>query len=454
MDDWQTIEDEALELFKGLLRIDTTNPPGDERPAVAYLNEALSEEGLETWIGGKADERPNLVARLPATVEAEEDAGPVLLAGHTDVVPADADTWRHPPFGGVEADGCIWGRGAVDMKNMVAMSAMIVKLLAREQVPRRRDVIFAAVADEECGCEYGSQYLVDEYPDKVDAEVMLGEVGGFWQHIGEQTYLPVMIAEKGQVHLRMTATGPSGHGSIPRRDTAVGRLARALETLTTERLPYHLTRPVERFIDELTRTQGFGSALGLRGLKNGVSADIVIDRLLPDPAVARNFDALLHNTVSPTVLEGGETLNVIPGEVSCELDGRVLPGFDGADLVREVDALVDDPAIEIEVVSEKEAVAHDEVDGEVFAAIERIVGDHADHVIPVPYMIPGVTDAQHFSRLGTTCYGFSPLKIPEAADFEFSEMFHGVDERIPVEGFQWGLRVLYEVVGQLVRPRP
>ncbi|MFB6351646.1 MAG: M20/M25/M40 family metallo-hydrolase [Bradymonadaceae bacterium] len=454
MDDWATIEDEAIDLFKGLLQIDTTNPPGNEREAAEYLAGALREDGLEPWMGGRSDERPNLVARLPATVETDDEAGPVLLAGHTDVVPADEAQWSHPPFGAVEADGCIWGRGAVDMKNMVAMSAMTVKLLAREQVPRRRDLIFAAVADEERGCEYGSKFLVDEHPERVDAEVMLGEVGGFWQHIGEETYLPVMIAEKGQVHLRMTATGPSGHGSIPRRDTAVGALARAVDRLTRERLPYHLTRPVERFIDALARTQDFGSGIGLKGLKNGAIAGTVLDRLLPDPAVARNFDALLHNTVSPTILQGGEQVNVIPGEVSCELDGRVLPGFDADDLVREVEVLVDDPAIDIQVVSEQQAVEHDSVDGEVFEAIERIVGDHAEEAIPVPYMIPGYTDAQHFSRLGTTCYGFSPVKIPEQADLEFSELFHGVDERIPTDGFKWGLRVLYEAVGQLVRPRP
>ena len=452
MDDWSNIEDEAVDLFKGLLRIDTTNPPGHERPAAEYLEEALTADGLATWMGGKSDERPNLVARLPATVESDD--GPVLLAGHTDVVPADAEAWSHPPFGAVEADGCIWGRGAVDMKNMVSMSAMVVKLLARQEVPRRRDIIFAAVADEEQGFEYGSEWLVDQHPERVEADVMLGEVGGFWQHINGVTYLPVMVAEKGQAHLRMTAKGPTGHGSMPRRETAVGALGEAVGTLTRERLPYHLTRPVERFIDALAETQDLGSSIGLKGLGSRAFAHTVLDKLLPDPGVARNFDALLHNTVSPTRLQAGEALNVIPGEAWCDLDGRLLPGFGAEDLVREVEEVVDDPRIEIEVLSEKRAVAHDEVDGEVFEAIERVVGDHAPDAIPVPYMIPGVTDAQHFSRLGTRCFGFSPIRIPEEAEFEFSELFHGVDERIPTDGFTWGLRVLYEVVGQLVRPRP
>ena len=451
MNSWEEIGDEAVELFRGLLRIDTTNPPGNERAAAEYLAEALREDDLEPWIVESADRRGNLVARLPATVD-EPQAGPVLMAGHTDVVPADPAEWTHPPFEAEIADGCIWGRGAVDMKNMVSMSAMVMKLLARRGQPRRRDVIFAAVADEERGCEHGSKFLVDEHPERVEAEVMLGEVGGFWQHIGGVAYMPVMVAEKGQVHLRLTASGPSGHGSIPRRDTAVGALASAVETLSNERLPYHLTEPIERFVAALKETQSLGNRIGLSGLLRGATAGAVIDRLLPDPDVARNFDALLHNTVSPTILEAGSELNVIPNRATCELDGRILPGFDAEDLKREVEELVGDPRVDVEVVSSSGAVENTAVDGEVFEAIDDVVGDHAADAHPVPYMIPGYTDAQHFSRLGADCFGFSPIRIPEQSDLVFSELFHGVDERIPVDGFRWGMRVLHEVVERLVSP--
>lgn len=441
--------DEAIDLFKGLLQLDTTNPPGEELKAAEYLGASLREDGLDPWIVESDEGRGNLVVRLPATVESPE-AGPLMLAGHTDVVPAEAERWTHPPFAAVEDEGCIWGRGAVDMKNMVAMSAMVVKLLARKGAERSRDVIFAAVADEERGCEYGSKFLVEHHPDRVRAETMFGEIGGFWQTIGGVTYLPVMVAEKGQAHVRLRAQGPSGHGSIPRRDTAVEILARAVVRLSEQRLPYHLSEPTELFIRRLADHQPLGNRVGLMGLLNGRTAPFVLDHLLPDPDVARNFDALLHNTVSPTILEAGEKLNKIPGEAVCELDGRLLPGQTGADLKREIEQLLDEPRIEVEILREQGAVENERIEGPVFDAIEATVGDHAPDAVPVPYMIPGVTDAQHFSRLGTECYGFSPLKIPPDSEIVFSDLFHGVDERIPVEGFKWGLRVLYETVERLV----
>lgn len=450
--DWDAALDESVELFKGLLALDTTNPPGNEQIAAEYLADALADDGLDPWtVDGGADGRTNLVVRLPATVD--DPAPPLLLAGHTDVVPADADQWTHPPFGGVEADAMIWGRGAVDMKNMVAMSVTVARLLARTGAQRHRDLIVAAVADEEAGCAHGSAFLVDEHPDRVRAEYMLGEVGGFWQHIGGKTYIPIMVAEKGSAHVRLTARGPTGHGSIPRDDNALVHLARAIERLGTRRLPYHLTPVMERFFEQLAATQSLGSRIGLKGLLSERLSDVVLDRLLPDPAIARNFDALLHNTVSPTMIAAGTKRNVIPGEASCELDGRLLPGFSGEDLRREVAALIDDAAVEVEILSETTAAACEPIESPLLDTIYGVVGEHAPEAICVPYMIPGFTDAQYFSRLGTRCYGFSPLKIPADSDMTFSELFHGVDERVYTDGYRWGQRVLYDVVARFLSAR-
>ena len=449
--DRDALADEAVELFKGLLQIDTTNPPGHERRAAEYLEHHLRDEGYDPWMAEAGDRRANLVARLPATVDEPDE--PLLLAGHTDVVPADADAWRHPPFEAVEDDGCIWGRGAVDMKNMVATSATVMRAMARADGERRRDLIFAAVADEEAGCEHGSKFLVEEHPERVQAGCMIGEVGGFWQHVEGEVYIPVMVAEKGRAHLRLTVEGPSGHGSIPRSDTVVASLGRILERLSTERLPHHLTEPTERFVRTMAETQSLVSGLGLKGLLSAKTADIVLDRLLPDPEIARNFDALLHNTVSPTIVEAGETLNVIPSTAGCELDGRLLPGYSGDDLKREVEALLDDVSnVDIEVLSEQPAVETDPEAGEAMGAIREVVETHAPQAHPVPYMIPGYTDAQYFHRLGMQCFGFSPIRIPADRDLVFSELFHGVDERIPIDGFRWGVQVLFDLVRRLVEP--
>lgn len=457
---WTDVSDEAIDLFKGLLRLDTTNPPGDERLAVDYLAELLREDGIEPWIAESVDERgnarPNLVARLPATVDEREKAGgPLLLAGHTDVVPADADRWTHPPFDAVEDEGCIWGRGAVDMKNMVAMSAMVMKLLARagDAIPRRRDLIFAAVADEERGCTHGSQFLVEEHPERVRAEYMLGEVGGFWLDIQGVTFIPVMVAEKGQARLKITAAGQPGHGSMPRRDTAVRKLARAVEILSSKRLPYRKTPVMERFIRGVADEHGLPTSAALKGLLNKRTAHLVIDHLLPDADKARNFDALLHNTASPTILRAGEKLNVIPGEASVECDGRLVPGSSGEDLKREVEELLEAAGLEgleVDLMGSSPAVETDLGDRTVLEAIDRVCGTRAPDAVPIPYMIPGFTDARYFSRLGTKCFGFSPLKLQPDSDLVFSELFHGIDERVPADGFRWGVRVLFEVVEELL----
>jgi acetylornithine deacetylase/succinyl-diaminopimelate desuccinylase-like protein len=449
--DWDAIGQESLALFQALLRVDTTNPPGAERAAIALLADWLREDGLEPWIVESAPERANLVVRLPAT-HPIPGQGPLLLAGHVDVVPADASAWTHPPFAGEIHDGMVWGRGAVDMKNMVTMCAMVMRLFARSGTPRTRDIIFAAVADEEEGCTYGSQFLVDNHPERVQADYMLGEVGGFWLTLGSQVYVPVMVAEKGQVHLRLSASGPSAHGAIPHEDNALARIARAIDRLSTTRLPHHTTPVTERFISELAAAQPFPTRQVLRGLLNARASGPILDRVMPDRANARTFNALLHNTVSATMMKVGVKRNVIPPEAAVDLDGRILPGQSADDLVREVRAVIADPQVQIEVISAAKAPVVEDFDGPLFAVIREVVGQHAPEARCVPYMIPGFTDARAFSQLGTRCFGFSPLKLDPAHKLKFSELFHGVDERAPVDGFLWGQRVLWEVVTRFVAP--
>lgn len=448
--DWEALGGEALDLFRQLLRLDTTNPPGQEHLACELLAESLRADGIEPWVAESAPGRANLVARLPATTP-EPEAGPLLLAGHTDVVPAAPAQWTHPPFAGAEADEMIWGRGALDMKNMVAMSAMVLKLLARHpELERRREVIFAAVADEEEGCALGSSWLVEHHPERVRAEYMIGEVGGFWLNIGPRTYIPIMVAEKGRVHMRLRAHGPPGHGSIPHEDNALARMAQALTQLERRRLPYHLTPVVERFVRTLAATQPAPTNVGLLGMLRGQLEPLILDKLLPERGQARSFHAMLHNTATPTTIQGGGKLNVLPRTVDCELDGRTLPGQTAHDLAREVRQALDDSDIDVEILSASPPVVADPIEGPLLGTIERVVGRHAPEAVCVPYMITGFTDARAFSRLGTRCYGFSPLKLEPRHGLKFSELFHGVDERIPAEGFRWGQRVLFEVVAEFV----
>jgi acetylornithine deacetylase/succinyl-diaminopimelate desuccinylase-like protein len=441
---WDDIGRESVALFRGLLRIDTTNPPGNETAAAEYLADSLRRDGIEPTLLSSVAGRDNLVARLPATTKNPKP--PLLLAGHTDVVPAAAQNWTYPPFSATEADGLIWGRGAVDMKNMVSMSVMVLKLFKRMDIPRDRDIILAAVADEEEGCRHGTQFLVEEHPELVRAEYMLGEVGGFWLHVNGVTYMPIMTAEKGQAIVNMKATGPTGHGSIPREDNSLIRLSRALDRIGDRRLQHRVVPAMEHFIRVLAATQPAPAKFVLPLLLRSAAAGFILDKVLPEPELARSFSALLHNTVSPTMMSAGIKKNVIPGEAECVLDGRMLPGVGANELIEELREIVDDPQIEFETITENRGVHMEKFNTPLYRTIEAVVGEHSPKTVVTPYLIPGFTDAQYFHRLGMKCYGFSPIKLEAELNLKFSELFHGVDERIPTDGYVWGQRVLFDVV--------
>ncbi len=428
----------AREHLRALLRMDTTNPPGDEGPAADYVAEALRAAGLEAEVLRSPAGRPNVVARLEGTGARP----PLLVHGHLDVVPADPSRWTHPPFEAVEADGCLWGRGAIDMKNLVAQAVAIVCGLKRAGIQPARDIIVAAVADEEAGCEHGSRFLVEHHPDKVRAEYALGEGGGFSVHFAGRRFYPVMVAEKGVAWLRLVAEGKPGHGSMPDPHSAVHKLAHALSRIASVRLPQHPTPVVEEFVRGLAQNAPVHAALGLRLLLVPQLRDVVLDRLFPDPSLARPFAAILSNTVSPTVLRAGDKTNVIPGRATCELDGRTLPGQTTADLIRELEEVAG-PEVRFEVIQDAPPT-ETTPDTDMYRHLCATLRRHDPEAIPVPSLCPGFTDASSFARLGTRCYGFMPLKLP--ADLRFAELFHGDDERIPLDSLDWGTRVLWDAV--------
>jgi acetylornithine deacetylase/succinyl-diaminopimelate desuccinylase-like protein len=438
--DWQVEGDKCVQLLCELIRIPTVNPPGNERPAAELLADFLTAAGLEPTILESEPGRASLVVRH---LGSGRDA-PLLLNGHLDVVEADAPSWTHPPFSGDRADGCIWGRGAVDMKNMVAMSACVIALLARRGQKLSRDLIFAAVADEETGSSKGAHFLVSQHPELVRAEYALGELGGFSQHVMGRVFYPIQVAEKGQVWLRARYVGEAGHGSIPRKDSAVVRAAQAIARVGTSRLPVHPTPVVERFLRELSAALPVPARFVLPQLSTAALTSVILDRLIPDAALRRTMATYIANTASPTVVRAGTKTNVIPESAMFEIDGRTLPGQTEADFLRELRPLLGEEAA-LEVFESQPPVSSP-VDTPLYRCLCETLRDHDPDGIPIPAMIPGFTDAKAYARLGTTYYGFAPIRFAPGDGLVFSALYHGKDERIPEAGLRWGLRVLYDAV--------
>lgn len=437
------VAEDAVRLCQALIRLDTTNPPGREQVAAELVAAWLAASGLEPQILASAPGRANVVARLRGSGELP----PLLLTAHLDVVEADPATWSRPPFSGDIADGFLWGRGAVDMKNMAAMSASVVGALARAKARPRRDIIFAAVADEEAGSDLGASWLVAHHPELVRAEFALGEVGGFTMYLGGLTLYPVQVAEKGYARIRARVRGTPGHGSMPREDSAVVRLAAAIARLGASPLPAHRTQAFEDFVAAAAaRAPGPLRPL-LRRLGSPRIAPTLL-RLLPDKSLARAMAALLANTASPTILRAGAKTNVIPGVAECEIDGRTLPGQTTEDILRELRAVLGDD-VELEVMRATPPIVTDPFRSPVWDAIVLVLGQREPDAVVAPYLMPGSTDAKAFTRLGTRWYGFAPVKLPKG--LRFADLYHGTDERIPVDGLRWGTEVLAEVVAEIAQ---
>ena len=437
--DWQAVGREAVAHLQALIRLDTTNPPGNERIATDYIAQVLDREGVPYDVIESAPLRASLVAR----VRGNGKKAPFLLNAHTDVVPAERDRWRHDPFSGEEHEGCIWGRGAIDMKNMAAMSLTILVVLRRLGVRLARDLIFAAVADEEAGSRLGSRFLVEAHPELVRAEYVLNEIGGYSYYFGDSVFYPIQVAEKGICWFELVAQGTAGHGSMPRPDNAVVRIGRAIEALGRVRLPQHNTPVVESFLRRLAEQASFPQSKAMPLLLSPKLAGILLDVLgRTDPEQAIQINALLRNTTSPTVLSGGTKVNVIPSTASVKVDGRIIPGQTVKSFLDEIQAVVGHD-VKVNVSESWEGTVFN-AETPLFDLLSRTLERHHPGSIPVPFMIPGFTDSHAYALLGATCYGFSPVKMPPGMNYP--KLYHGHDERIPIDGFLWGLRVLFDVV--------
>lgn len=434
------LQDEAVEHLRALLRIDTTNPPGNERPAVDYVAGVLRKHGIEPEVFEPAPGRANLVARLKGSGQ----KAPLLLTSHVDVVMAEPARWTHPPFGAEVADGYLYGRGAVDMKGMTAFELVSFLELKRSGVKLERDVILLVLCDEEAGMEWGSRWMVENQPEKIRAEFALNEVGGFSATVGGKRLYLVSTSEKGVCWFKLTTQGDPGHGSMPHGNNAVVKLARAVQKLAAARLSAHLRPAARTFVEEVARALGAPGSLVLKGLLSPLTREPSLKALsLIDREQAKVLSAMLHQTVSPTGLRAGKKENVIPSEATATIDGRILPGTSREEFLAEVRAAVG-PDVAIETLAGGGAPTEVPIEGPLWDLIEERVRRHDPEGKAVPWLNVGFTDAAHLSRLGTRCYGFYPLKLPP--DLKFSQLFHGHDERVPVEGYRWGLSLFHDVV--------
>lgn len=454
--------DELVQLLRDLIRIRSVNPPGDEILAARFVEQVLAKEGIPSTVVEPFPGRGSIVAR----VRGDGSGGdPLLLLSHLDVVPADPEGWSHDPFGGDLADGYVWGRGALDMKSMVAMEIQVMRRLARtgraagldpatDPIPGlRRDVIFCSSAGEEAGGHEGAGWLVENHPEWLQAAAALNEAGGLPLPLGGVRFYPVQIAEKGYVVYRLHVRGRWGHGSVPSEDNAALLAARIVDRLADQG-PARLTEAMAGAIDRAMPRLSARAARAVQKLladPSKLQADTVREGLAAlgevcDPALVRTLLAMTHDTVSVGIVQAGIKYNVIPGTAMIEIDCRTLPGTDEPAMREELRRRVGEELwarldVECTLVG---APAQAPLDGPMYPLLEQVLRDHDAEAVPVPFMAPWATDAKHLARIGVPVYGFSPLRI-EGHEGPL-DLMHGVDERVSVEALAWGLPVLIDAV--------
>jgi acetylornithine deacetylase/succinyl-diaminopimelate desuccinylase-like protein len=442
MIDWESQTAETVGNLSRLIQAETINPPGNELSAILVIKDILEKEGFspeEYTILEPATGRANLVIRL----RGDGSARPLLLSGHVDVVPVEREHWSHDPFGGQVIDGAVWGRGALDMKGFLAMYLQIFLLARREGLPLKRDLILAAIADEENGFTYGSRFLVDQCSELIDAEYALNEGGAMTVHLGGARLYPIQVAEKGVCWMRMIADGTPGHGSIPHDDNAVLHLARALDRLgSAGHLPFHITPTVKMMLDAIGDQVRFpyGVLLGLLG--SPTLAGLIVNYL---PTSAKGlFTAIMSNSVSPTVLKAGDKTNVIPCVAEAHIDCRLLPGQTPADAQREIFAITGD-GVKLEVINATTGTAFP-TETSLYRFLNETTREMDPGGVVFPMIATGATDAVEYQRAGMIVYGFTPGVLP--VDYPLIKLAHGHDERYPISAIRSGLPALWRVASE------
>jgi acetylornithine deacetylase/succinyl-diaminopimelate desuccinylase-like protein len=439
MTNWSQACDEGVGYLRDLLKINTTNPPGNETAACEFLAGILKNEGIDSTILESQPGRGNLVARLKGYGR----AAPLLLMVHLDVVPTEPENWSHPPFGGESADGYLYGRGALDTKELAAMELMVMLLLKRNAAPLARDVIFMANADEEAGGHLGAGWMVKQHPDLIRAEYALNEGGGFGSEILGKRVFTVQTGEKGTARFTLRARGKPGHGSIPHRDNALLKLAVGLQKLGAAQLPMHIVPTARLHIEGLAQAVGGKTGASLRTLLDQRNGGSSLERLPLDEGMRAMLYAMLHNTATPTGLHAGGKINVIPSLAEARVDARILPGQTKESFLRELRVVLDN-SYEIDFHENVTLGLEADPQSPLYDTIKRVMKRHQPAAAVIPDLVVGATDARHVTRLGTKVYGFCPM-FDQPSEME---RVHGHDERVSLENVGFGTRVLYEVVSE------
>ena len=436
--DTATIYQRPAELLQNLIRFNTTNPPGNEKECIAYINRLLNTAGIETTLLARDPERPNLLARLSG----QGKAPPLLLFGHVDVVTTEKQTWQHEPFEGRIIGDDIWGRGALDMKGGVAMMLAAFLRTRADGFTPPGEVILNILSDEECGGEYGAKYLVENYAAQyTGVRYALGEFGGFNFNIGKKKFYPIMVAEKQPCYIEIILRGPSGHPTATFHRGAMAKLGRVLQRIENKRLPVHLTPAARQMIRTMSGNLPFPANLVTRQLLNEKIAGGLLTIL------GKQFEQLepmLHNSVNAVAISGADNPRMIPDKISLYLRFNVLPGFTPDDAIAELRPIVG-PDIGINVMDYPfYRSTSAEPDMGLFATLAGILREADPEGIPAPLLLPATTDGRFFSRLGIQTYGFMPMNLP--ADFNFWQTMHAADERVPVASLAFGTDAIYKVI--------
>ncbi len=436
---WDGVRDETVEYLRELLKLNTVNPPGNEVLACRYVQEVLGREGIESTILESAPSRGNLVARL----RGDGRAAPLLLMVHLDVVPVERQRWKFDPFGAEIADGYIYGRGALDTKELAAIELSVLIWLKRNQVPLARDVILMANADEEAGGNFGAKWMVQNHPELIRAEYAINEGGGFGTSILGKRIYGVQTGEKGTARFTLRAHGKPGHASVPQKENAVLKLARGLDKLGGASLPMHVTETARNYIEGLAKVLGGTAGSGLRGLLDPKNSRRAFEALPLDDGMRGMLYAMLHNTATPTKLNAGSKINVIPSVAEAQVDARLVPGETPESFLRELRTVLE-PSYEIEFHEPTMRGIEADPRSPLFDTMIHALRRHDPEAIVLPDLVVGATDARHVTKLGTKVYGFCPM-FDDAAEME---RVHGDDELISIKSLGFGTRVLYEVVSE------
>ena len=436
--DWSAYQDETVRLLQEYLRIDTSNPPGNELKAAEFFHDLFDKAGIENTVYEYVPGRANIYAIL----KGDGSLRPLILLNHMDVVRADPKNWKVPPFSGEIVDGELYGRGAEDMKDEGLMQAMIMTIAAREHLPLKRDLIFLATADEEVN-DTGSAWILAHHPELVkNAEYLITEGGSNLIYPGRGTFYGIGVAEKAPYWVRLVATGPGGHGSIPLADSAPNRLARAMYRVVNWQTPIRLLPSVEEFFHQIAKAETGPRASQFRHIRQSLKNPAFLKMITAD----NNYNYMLRDTVSLTVMKGSQQTNVIPETAYCELDVRLLPGEDPHVFQEELRKVIADPAIHIVPMAPFRQPNASSIDTMLYHLMVEVIHEHNPQALVSPSLGSGYTESQMYRPLGIQAYGFIPIEVsPEVEDTQ-----HAPNERIPVDQVRRGIKIFYELVARAV----